>query len=374
MAFLYRSVSGRLVTAHSHSGGGDWSCPRKYKYKRMEGWQSRDDGVALIFGKCIEAAIQYHHLQGRVPETGIDEFKLLWFKQRDNEEIAYTEKSGDWDAHYRTGVEMLTLYESILPTLPIHNENFFVEVVRSLFPEDHPKHGLEYKAILDMVVTTDANHPLLPQNGSVGPRPMIIDIKTSSNPYYSDPRLSALDDQLRDYAWITGIPLVAFLVLVKNHTEPGTGDWITVLRGPKAGKKYQVIDNDGKRVIVLTKSDYDEYISRKKGFKGAGAKEKADTLLTEYFYKGYTFSREDITKQRIQFLPAVISQEDMDEAEEVARQEAYEISCASDNDFFPKKPGVRYPHDPCKTCDCLGLCIGDPALVKEKLIQISGDF
>ena len=377
MAYLYRSVSGRIITAHSHSGGGQWACPRKYKYLRIEGWQSRDERAALQFGKCVESAIQFHHQQGRIPETGVDEFKQLWWLQKDNEEITYTEKTGDWDAHYRMGVEMLALYEAMLPTLPIQNEQFQVEITKELFPGEDPvlgPGGLQFKSVLDVLSEVPSDHPLLPQNGTTGRRKVIIDIKTSASSYYTDPRLSALDDQLRDYAWVTGIDTVAFLVLVKNHTELGTGDWITVLKGPKIGKKYQVFDINPSRVLVLAKSEYDEYAARKKEIKGKGAKEKQDALLTEFFYRGYSFKREELTKQRIQFLPAIISQQDMDEAEEVARQEAWEISKASDCDFFPKKPGVRYPHNVCTTCECLGLCIGDPALVKEKLIQINGDF
>jgi hypothetical protein len=374
MSILYTSVSGRQITAHSHSGGNEWSCPRRYKYKRIDGWQSREEGVALMFGKCVESAIQYHHQKGRIPETGVDEFKVLWWKQHDNEELTYTQKSGDWDDHYRMGVELLSLYEAILPTLPIQNEQFQVEVKRPLFGPGEPQEGLEFVVKLDMISEVPADHPLLPQNGSTGLRKVIIDIKTSSNSFYTDSRLSALDDQLIDYSWVTGIETVAFLVLVKNHTELGTGDWVTIIRGPKVGKKYQVIDINPQRVLVLTKSDYDDYMARKKLTKGKGAKEACDTLLTEYFYKGQSFRREDLTKQRIQFLPAVISEEDRQEAYQVARQEAAEISCASQNNFWPKKPGVRFPHNPCNSCEMLGLCINDPQLIQEKLVQISGVF
>lgn len=369
MAILYTSVSGRQITAHSHSGGQDWSCPRKYKYKRIDGWQTREDKVSTEFGKCIEKAIQFHHTNNREPETGVDEFKQLWWKLKD-EPLEYTEKSGDWDDHYRMGVEMLTLYELTLPSLPIMNEKFQHECNVELFD------GLQYTGKIDILSQVPADYPGLPENGIVenGMRPIIVDVKTSAHSYFTDPRLAALDEQLRDYAWMTGINTVSFLVLVKNFSELTVGDWVTVLRGPKAGKKYQVIDNNLGDVVVLPKSEYDNYMARKKTIKGKGAREKVDHLTTEYVLRGYNFARADLTKTKIQFLCAVVTAEDMQEARSEAEREASDISDCSAQDFFPKRPGVRFPYNPCTSCECLGLCIGDPAMVKEKLIQIDGVF
>lgn len=374
MAILYTSVSGRQITSHSHSGGQDWSCPRKYKYKRIDGWSTREDKVSTEFGKAVEKSIQFHHTSGREKESGVDEFKQLWWKLKD-EPLEYTEKSGDWDDHYRMGVELLTLYEMTLPNLPILNEKFQQDYNVDLFPTG-PGEGLKYTGKIDVISEVPADYPGLPENGVIenGNRKIIIDIKTSAHSYFTDPRLAALDEQLRDYAWMTGINTVSFLVLVKNFSELTVGDWVTVLRGPKAGKKYQVIDNTLGDVVVLTKSDYDDYMTRKKKLRGKGAKEKAEELLTEYTLKGYPYARADLTKTKIQFLCAVVPQEDMEEAKKQAQDEAYEISCYASENFFPKKPGVRFPNNPCTNCECLGLCINDPQMVKEKLIQIDGIF
>lgn len=370
MAILYTSVSGRQITAHSHSGGNDWSCPRKYKYKRIDGWTTREDRVALEFGKAIEDAIQFHHINNREPETGVDEFKQLWWKQKD-EPLEYTEKSGNWDDHYRMGVELLQLYEMTLPSLPIINEKFQQNITVSISND-----GLEYTGKIDIISEIPEDYPGLPENGITenGVRKIIIDVKTSAHSYFTDPRLAALDEQLRDYAWMTGHNTVAFLVLVKNFSELTVGDWVTVLTGPKAGKKYQVIDNTLGDVVVLTKSDYDSYMARKKTIKGKGAREKQEELITEYTLKGYPFARNDLTKQRIQFLCAVVPPEDMNEAKIQAMNEADEISRCSAHNYFPKKPGVRFPNNPCTMCECLGLCIGDPDMVKQNLIQIDGVF
>lgn len=375
---LYTNAQNYPIYAHSHSGGGDWKCPKKYYWKRIQGWQPRDERAALQFGKCIESAIQFFHQKNFEPGSGIDEFKVLWWRHKEDSEITYTEKTGNWEDHFRMGVEMLALYELERPKLPVDNVQFSVTIKTELFPETEYA-GLKYTTILDMISEVNPDHPgyaLLPSiEGCVGPRKLIIDIKTSAASYYTDPRLSALDDQLRDYAWASGIETVAFMVLVKNHSSVGVGDWVTILRGDDAGKKYIVLDVSDERLLVFpNKPLYEEYISRRDAIKGKGSKEAKDALLVEYFYKAKRFVRSDVTKQRIQFLPAVISQEDMAEAREQAGREAVEISDCSERKYFPKKPGVRFPNNVCTTCECLGLCIGDQTLVKEKLIQIDGSF
>ena len=202
---LYTNSQGHAVHAHSHSGGGDFKCPKKYYWKRIEGWQPREERAALEFGKAVEAAIQFHHTKNFEPGSGVDEFKLLWFKQQDNTSLVYTEKSGDWDDHYRMGTEMLALYEQQRPFLPIDNVQFQVNIKTDLFPEDSEYHGLKYTTILDMISEVGYNHPgaelLPPTTSSSSTRKLIIDIKTSAASYYVDPRLSSLDDQLRDYSY-----------------------------------------------------------------------------------------------------------------------------------------------------------------------------
>ena len=371
---LYKNAQGHAITAHSHSGGGDFSCPKRYYWKRVQGYQSKEERPALEFGKAVESAIQFHHNKGFIPESGVEEFKLLWWKQKDSQ-LDYTLKTGNWEDHYKMGVDLLKLYELTRPSLPIQNEQFQVRVKNPLFAEGSPDEGLEYLTILDMVCEVDSNHPLLPPVENPGlTRKLIIDIKTSAVSFYTDSRLSALDDQLRDYSWATGIETVAFLVLVKNHSDFTVGDWVTVLSGPDTLKKYQILTVDDSRMVVLNKTEYDDFQARKKEIKGAGAKAAAEALLTEYVYKGKRFTLQEVTKQRIQFLPAIIKQEDRDEAEYEARREALEISHYGEMNYWPKKPGVRFPNNVCQSCECLGLCLSDQAMISEKLVKIDGVY
>lgn len=371
---LYRSERGRDIVNHSHSGGSVWSCPRKYKLKKISGWQQKEDGPALAFGIALEKALQYYHVHGREKGSGVDEFKILWLKYKDDPEIKYTEKSGDWEDHYRMGAEMLRLYEYILPTLPIDNEQFQVKEVVDLFPHNEEYNGIGYDARADIICEVDNNHPALPPLDGGPTRRLIVDIKTSSNPYHSDPRLSALDEQLIDYSWVFDIPTVSFLVFVKNPSGIVSSDWVTVLSGDKAGKQYIAYDINEERVLVLPKSLYDELQDRKKGIKGKGSKGRLEELSAEYFYKGLRFKPEDLTKQKIQFLPAIIDEQTRADAQMVARQEAMAIADAYAADFWPKMPGVRFPHNQCLNCEMLGICAGIPELVEERLVKISNEF
>jgi hypothetical protein len=73
-------------------------------------------------------------------------------------------------------------------------------------------------------------------------------------------------------------------------------------------------------------------------------------------------------------LPAIISDQARSDAEQLLKREAIEISACNLAGNFPQNPGVRFPHAVCSSCACLGLCLGDDALIKERLIQIDGVF
>ena len=372
---LYKSSKGYQIKNHSYSGGSLWDfCSRKYQYKKLDGWQEREDGPALAFGNSFEAAHTYYHVHGREKGSGVEEWKLNWFRHRDSPDIKYTDKSGTWEDLLRVGVEMMRLYEVTLPSLPIMNEEFQVKRVVDLFPHTPEYEGLGYDARADILCTVPNGHPLLPPLDGGPTRRLIIDVKTSGNPYPSDPRMSALDPQLIDYSWVFDIPTVAFLVFVKNPSGHTTGDWVTALTGDHAGKSYIAYDINEERTLVLPKTIYDEMSERKKEIKGKGSKERLESLEAEYFYRALRFDPQDLTKQKIQFLPAVIDQETRDDAHQVARNEAMEIADSYSANFFPKNPGIRFPNRKCPECAYRGLCLRDEALTKELLVKIDGTF
>jgi len=375
---LYQNIKGRQISRHSYSGGLDWGCPKKYQFKRLEGWVEREERAALSFGRAVESAIEFHHNQNFEPGTGINEFKSLWAREKENGEITYGEKDGSWEALYKCGSDLLALYEIMRPRLPLENAKFQQEVITSLFPGTDYE-GLEHTAKLDIVAEPRWDHPLLPripENGQT--RKIIVDLKTSANPYFSDPRLASLDRQLREYSWATGIETVSFLVLVKNITDPSTGQYVTLLQnfsGLEAGESYITLDiEEGFVVILNSKAEYDEYQRRKSEIKGKGAETAKSELLAEYIFKGFRVPRELVTKCRIQFLPALISEQARQDAEFTIKHEAIEIADCNQNNNFPQKSGVRFPHAVCNQCSHRGLCLDDPQLIRENLVQISEDF
>jgi hypothetical protein len=379
MAILYQNIKGRQVTAHSYSGGLDWGCPRKYQHKRLNGWVERDERAALGFGKAVESAIQFHHNQNFEPGTGILEFKQLWLREKDNADVTYGEKDGSWEDLYKCGSELLALYEIQRPKLPLEGAVFQQKIVTPLFPGTEYD-GLEHLAYLDIVAEPAWDHPLLPkilENGSPT-RKVIWDLKTAQNSYFSDPRLASLDRQLREYSWATGISTVGFIVLVKNISAIGTGQWVNILQPTKGlglGEPYTVLDTeDGYVVVLKSRLQYEEYQSRKALIVGKGAVAAKEALLAEYIFKGVRLPISSVTKTRIQFLPAIISDQARSDAEQLLKREAIEISACNLAGNFPQNPGVRFPHAVCSSCACLGLCLGDDALIKERLIQIDGVF
>jgi len=375
---LYQNIKGRQISRHSYSGGLDFNCPKKYFWKRLQGWVERDERAALFFGRAVESAIEFHHNQNFEPGTGVLEFKQLWVREKDNGEITYGEKDGSWEALYKCGSELLALYEIMRPRLPLENAKFQQEIITPLFPGTDYE-GLEHTAKLDIVAEPRWDHPLLPKipkNGKT--RKVIWDLKTSGARYFSDARLCSLDRQLREYSWATGIETVGFIVLVKNITEPATGHYVTLLEnfaGLEAGESYIILDVDESFMILLnSKAEYAEYRRREGEIKGKGATAAKQDLLAEYVFKGFRVPRDLVTKCSIQFLPALISEQARQDAGENLKKEAIEIADCNTNGNFPQKSGVRYPHATCNVCSHLGLCLQDEKMTREKLVQISEDF
>jgi len=375
---LYQNVRGYQVTQHSYSGGGDFACPRRYFHRRIGGWREKEERAALKFGCAVEDAILFFHNQNFEAGTGIGEFKQIWLRAENDPDITWTESSGSWKDHYVMGSSMLRLYEIMRPRLPLEGAVFQQKIITPLFPGTDYE-GLEHIAKIDIISEPRWDHPLLPRIPEKGKtRKLVVDLKTAAQPYFSDPRLASLDRQLREYSWASGIETVSFLVFIKNISKPGVGHLVTLLedfKGLEAGESYTVLDTEDDYVVVLnTRAEYDEYQRRKSAIKGKGAEAAKEELLAEYIYKGFRVPQESVTKCRIQFLPALISDEARESAEIKIKREAIEISDCNEQNFFPQNPGVRFPHSVCASCDCLGFCIGDEKLVAERLVQIGGDF
>lgn len=375
MSYLYTNVKGYPVQAHSYSGGSEYAdCPKKYDYSRRQGWKEKDGKSALLFGNALEAAIIYYHAKDLDLYEAVDEWKRLWLVHQNDEAIQFSAKDGDWGVMYKRGEEMLKLYAALLPTLPIQNPKFQINYKKELYPNTDYA-GLQFTSFVDILSEVEWDHPSLPpvNRPENGQRQVIVDVKTASNPYPADPRLAGMDPQLRSYAWATGIETVSFLVFVKRGLDYEKGDVVTILESFHdnfpVGSEAIVLEAGSCVLTLVTPSDYEVFKKSSEGLKGKALKERIEKFSEAV---GYKAEIKEVTKQRLQFLAAVIPAEDREETGEIIGQQAIQISEANQRNFFPKRPGVRFPNNHCTFCSYLGLCIKDDKMVEEKLIQIDG--
>lgn len=353
-ASLYTSYGGHKVRRHSYSAGSEFRrCPRAYKLKRKDGWRSKRDRAALEFGKAVESAIQVYHESHCRAAAAACEFRRIWEKYKDRKDLVYTDKEGDWKDLMRMGEEMLRLYEVKWPSFAISNPRFQLNYKKEVFPKSELA-GLEDQAWVDMVADRNVQGDKI-----------LIDIKTTGSAFDGQPGLIALDPQLREYAWLTGIRNVAFMFFVKM--KPGSfkrGDTVTLLESEDdrfpAGNEVVVLEADWQGdetyMTVLTPKDYAGF---KKGAEGVRGK-KLDELIAQAAQDGYTPKQSSVTKQRLQYITAHVDEAELKEIGEVIGQQMADIVRANQIGTWPKTPGVRFPDDHCKMCDFLEICLKQP--------------
>lgn len=402
-AALYINQKGMPVTHSSYSSRQTFKhCPRQFQLERIEGWSDRSNRAALVFGKCVEAAVQYYEGNDRAEGVGIAKFAELWEQVKllpDFKELQYTESEESWEQLLASGKAMLRLYAIRAPFLPIstHPKALWQQVLRKkLFPGTvYDK--LENKAVLDILSFPKWNHPLLPKLphtvgceyqpkgaeteqidctcdvGKAPHRALVIDMKTSGEDLNTE--LVALDPQLGEYAWQGRIPDVAFLWFVKKSPEFKKGSRVTLLQDvgeyhagfellvlfkweEKRDKKAPAIET----VVLGTQKQMDEYT--------AGAKDSEGETLSGNALKAFKLgfkvtpgvvecSAGAFTKQRLQFAAVRLSQSDMDEIGRDVAQATVEMVRAHQEGYYPKLAGVRFPNQKCNFCPMRWICLGN---------------
>lgn len=318
MAHLYTNPKGYPVRVHSYSAGSDFNkCKRLYKLKKLDGWKSVEQGASMEFGNALEEALRCFHKGGNPVEV----FTSEWTKQK-GLELKYTDKEGGWGDMLKMGQDMMTLYPLVWKKFGYSDPVFQLNFKKEVFPESELS-GINFTAYIDMKATREE-------------KPVLIDIKTASSNLDNTPNLYSLDPQLRSYAWVTGVPDVAFLWFVKMK--------------PDVFKKGDIVHSllDGEQREVL---EYDKKL-------------KVVTLVG-----GGVSAAAEMTKQRIQFVTAHISDEDIIEAGEQIGQEVSEIVYANAHESFPKEPGVRFPNQKCQFCEMLPICTNNEKLRDKTLTQ-----
>jgi hypothetical protein len=374
---LYINSNGKPVTHASYSARQTFKhCPREFKLSRVDGWWSKGERAAPLFGKAIEAGVQRYHESKLRPDSGVEEFLRIWQEVVDLpkfKELIFTDKEKDWGTLRQNGIELLKLYEVKLPYLPIsvHPPTIFQQVIRKqLFPGT--KYAiLENKAILDMMTFPRWDHPWLkeiekPEHGET--RTLIIDIKTSGENLRTD--LVALDPQLAEYAWQTRVLDVGFLWFMKANRSIKSGDRVSLLVGNdvwKPGFELHVLDTDTdpserELLYVGVEKCAGYFADSVKGLRGKAREAMKSTILANLITKGEAAKVDvsDVTKQRVQFGAARLEQSELDEVGQQVGQTTIEMLHAHEHQTYPKLPGIRFPNQKCQFCSLRHICLNNP--------------
>lgn len=381
-AVLYRNSAGKDVTHSSYSSRQTFKhCPRDFQLTRVQGWSDRVNRAATHFGRCIESGIQAFEENDRRANSGAHKFVVMWNEVKLLPEfptLVYTGAEKSWDNLLEIGQQMMYLYAVRASKLPITRPLFQQILRKKIFPGTNLD-KLENKAILDILSFPVWNHPML-QKLDVKPdddyRSLIIDVKTSGKDFPTE--LVALDPQLAEYAWQARIPDVAFLWFVKKSQELKVGSRIallefvdekhwagwegfvleTVVMGPENEKgdapetgawiaSYDVLEVYEKSIKGLTGN---KRIAAKKALLDGGV-ESGNMVYV---------NTSCLTKQRIQFATARLTEQNMDDVGRTVAQTTVEMVRAHEQDFYEQLPGIRFPNEKCGFCSMKWICLNRP--------------
>jgi hypothetical protein len=294
-------------------------------------------------------------------------FSDLWAKVKTTEnfdKLVYTACESDWDSLLRAGQEMLRLYEVKVVGLPIVNPIFQQVVKKQLFPGSNLA-VLTNKAVFDVLSFPRWDHGALPKIAQPPDpvRPVIIDIKTSG--VQLDRDLVGLDPQLAEYAWMSRIPDVAFLWLVKHGHSLKKGSRVYLLYDVdpfRAGQERFVLDTTDKAVYIGGLEELDNFEVVLDGLHGKAR----DTAKAQYLgievKNGAVVSCKpsDVTKQQLQFAAVRLTDEQMDETGRAVAQTTVEMNRAHQEEYYPRTgAGIRFPNNTCTFCSMKWICLGN---------------
>ncbi len=393
---LYVNSDGKNVTHTSYSSRSTFKkCPREFQLTRIDGWSDKEQRAAPLFGRCIESGLTAYEESGRKEDAGVKMFQRLWEELKlmpEFDKLKYTVTEVDYDTLLKSGSELMKLYEFKALHLPIVKPVFQQKIRKTIFPGTNLA-VLENVAVLDILSFPPWNHKMLPKTAvdmkcndcavrwscsleadgqpfspcaEHATRELIIDVKTSGKDFPVD--LVALDPQLAEYAWQTRIPDVAFLWFVKTGRSLKRGSRISLLK--KAGEFWPgweglVIDtgepdNEGRMwVYIGAPAALEEYEAIIKSLRGkvreAAEKDTLDKLGAEG--RIIAVSDLDVTRQKIQFAAARLTEADMDEVGRSVAQTTVEMVRAHEQDFYEKQPSVRFPSEKCGFCSMRWICL-----------------
>ncbi len=170
------------------------TCPRRYRYRYLDGWQERDTRAAMLFGRAFEKALGAYFLR----EDAAGVFFREWSAFQ-NLGLQYS-KGDTWDQMLHQGVLLLDRFcQDDRVRIRQPRRNLQMKVSRPM------SSGNEFVAYIDAIGKLDGTGCLL-------------EWKTTSSRYPEEPDgMLALDPQLVCYSWLTSISDVAQIVFVRKR-------------------------------------------------------------------------------------------------------------------------------------------------------------
>jgi len=408
--YLYVNSTGWEVRTHSFSGGEDFRfCPEKYRLKRLSGWNERELSAARLFGLDLEAGIRFFHEHNQDTAKTVEYFQNRWDNAKElavatefSDEtkqylkdggfknfkpgygVRYTKVEGGWAALRASGTEMLKLYAIRHRSFPVDlsKPKFQLTYRKELFPGTEWA-GVEFVAYIDIVA---------PSNIALGP--MGVDCKTSGNDLDETPGMLSLDQQLRTYAWVTGIPDWSFLWFTKAGREIEKGSRVSLLTDAgnlKAGDRAVVAlfqqareaepaDPEKPRskpkpaiaeeLWVFPNDSLSEVMEKECGDGQTKVEKEARYQFIQKH--GTLVDKQNVTKQRIQFLTAHIGLAEQQEAAQLVARDVAAIIQANEENWWPKLGSIRGMDKKCLNCQMRGLCLNNNE-IRDKLIFRTDD-
>ena len=169
------------------------TCPRRYRYRYLDGWQEKDVRAAMLFGRAFEQAIAalFRH------EDAAGKLFEQWAACK-NMPMAYSGHD-TWDSMLQQGVQLLERFVQdgrVEISRPAQQQIQFSRTLSS---------GSGFVAFVDAI-------------GELDGTPCLLEWKTASARYPEEPAgITGLDPQLICYSWMTGIDAVAQVVFVRKR-------------------------------------------------------------------------------------------------------------------------------------------------------------
>ncbi|HKF04036.1 MAG TPA: PD-(D/E)XK nuclease family protein [Candidatus Sulfotelmatobacter sp.] len=170
------------------------ACPRRYRYRYLDGWKEKDTRAALLFGRAFEQALKAYFLREDPGATLFKEWSAV-----QNQEVRFS-KTDTWDRMLEQGLQLLIRFCQE-DRVRIHD----------------PQHNLQVKVVKQVAGRSDFL-AYIDAIGELDGKRCLLEWKTSGARYPDDiDQLLPLDPQLVCYSWITGISNVAQVVFVRKR-------------------------------------------------------------------------------------------------------------------------------------------------------------